>query len=185
MDLEATVLETTTLETTALENTTLENTVTELAPALLRYCLGRTACPQLAEEVAQDALSALVDRWRRHGPPRNPAAFAFAIARRRAGRANFRRALLNPLEMVSELAGREPDPADLAERRAELVEVRRALAHLAPKDREVLLLVAVAELDQRTIAATLGISRSAVKMRLHRARKRLTELMEVAHEPAC
>ena len=69
-----------------------------LAPRLVAYATGRTGCRSTGEDVAQDALTALVVRWKRHGPPESPEAFAFAIARRRAGRAVLRRALTRPLE---------------------------------------------------------------------------------------
>jgi hypothetical protein len=38
----------------------------------------------MAEDIAHDALTGLVRRWRNHGPPDSPEAFAFAIAKRRA-----------------------------------------------------------------------------------------------------
>ena len=73
-------------------------------------CLGRTGDAALAEEVAQDALAALVERWRRAGAPDCPAAFAFAVARRRAGRLMLRRRLLEPLQRLREAASRLPGP---------------------------------------------------------------------------
>ena len=78
----------------------LDAAVAELAPRLVAYATGRTGCRSTGEDVAQDALTALVVRWKRHGPPESPEAFAFAIARRRAGRAVLRRALTRPLEFV-------------------------------------------------------------------------------------
>jgi len=47
----------------------LEDVVAELAPGLLRYAKARTRSTELAEDVAQEALVALVARWRRFGPP--------------------------------------------------------------------------------------------------------------------
>src|SRR5438874_9752056 len=62
----------------------LETAVAALAPRLVAYATGRTGCRSTAEDIAQDALVALVLRWRRFGPPESPDAFVFAIARRRA-----------------------------------------------------------------------------------------------------
>ncbi len=76
----------------------LEAVATALAPRLIGYVLARTGCRGTAEDIAQDALTALVRRWRQIGPPESPDAFAFAIARRRAGRAVARRALLAPID---------------------------------------------------------------------------------------
>ena len=71
-----------------LPSVDLDAAVAALAPRLVAYATGRTGCRSTGEDVAQDALTALVGRWRRHGPPDSPEAFAFAIARRRAGRAS-------------------------------------------------------------------------------------------------
>lgn len=157
----------------------LEATVNELAPQLLRYCLGQTRDMALAEEVAQDALTALVQRWRRQGPPDCPAAFAFAIARRRAFRLTFQRRLLQPLHALLDGHSEAPDPETRAVSRTELGRTLAALRRLSGKDREALLLAAAGELGLGETARVLGISLSALKMRIHRARKRLQQLLEV------
>ena len=79
----------------------LEAVVTALAPRLIGYVFARTGCHGIAEDIAQDALTALVRRWRQQlGPPESPDAFAFAIGRRRAGRALARRALMAPIDAL-------------------------------------------------------------------------------------
>lgn len=156
----------------------LEATVRELAPQLLRYALGQTGDAALAEEVAQDALTALVQRWRRHGPPDCPAAFAFAIAKRRAFRAGFQRRLLQPIQALFEGASPLPGPEEQAAGRTDLGHTLAAMRRLPGKDREALLLVAAGELGLAESARVLGISLSALKMRVHRARKRLAQLLE-------
>jgi RNA polymerase sigma factor (sigma-70 family) len=170
----------------------LDATVEALAPRLLRYCLGRTGSAEAAEEVAQDALAALVGRWRRHGPPESPAAFAFAVARRRAWRAVVRRRLLLPLAALTDGHGGRGAgiPAELAHpstardqeeqavARGEVARTLAALHRLPGRDREALLLVAGGELATEEAARLLGVSRSAFKMRIHRARKRLSDLLE-------
>ena len=52
----------------------LEATVAALAPRLIRYGTGCTGDPSIGEEAAQEALAALVSRWRRHGAPESPEA---------------------------------------------------------------------------------------------------------------
>lgn len=170
----------------------LEATVAELAPRVLRYCLGRTGAPEVAEEVAQDALAALVGRWRRRGPPESPEAFVFAVARRRAFRAAVRRRLLLPVAALTDghfrsaRAVSEPaSPPGMEERieaRDELARTLAALRRLASRDREALLLVAAGGLGTAEAARVLGVSPSAFKMRVHRARRRLTELLEVSDD---
>ncbi|MFP3939228.1 MAG: RNA polymerase sigma factor [Thermoanaerobaculia bacterium] len=177
----------------------LETTVRGLAPRLLRYCLGRTGSAEQAEEVAQEALAALVGRWRRHGPPDSPEGFVFAVARRRAVRAGLWRRLLLPLSALGNghddapdprapaardpavsagSAGTDPNPLERLDRRRELARVLAALRRLPGRDREALLLAAAGELSTPEAARVLGISTSAFKMRLHRARRRLAALLE-------
>lgn len=178
----------------------LDATVEALAPRLLRFCLGRTGSPEAAEEAAQDALAALVGRWRRHGPPESPAAFVFAVARRRAWRAAVRRRLLLPLAALADghrvrgaavaeagpapvpFQAKEPDLERRAVARDEAVRTLAALRRLPARDREALLLVAAGELGTEEAARVVGVSRSAFKMRVHRARKRLSELLEASDE---
>jgi RNA polymerase sigma factor (sigma-70 family) len=155
----------------------LEAAVAALAPRLVAYATGRTGCRSTGEDIAQDALTALVLRWRRHGPPESVEAFVFAIARRRAGRVVIRRALTRPLDSV--LAARGADHGvESYERRAELQTVMRAMKRLRRSDREVLLLRAAGELSLEEIALITRSSTAAVKMRLHRARERLTDLLQ-------
>jgi RNA polymerase sigma-70 factor (ECF subfamily) len=161
-----------------MDLTDLDGAVRELAPQLLRYSLGRTGDAGLAEEVAQDALAALVQRWRRHGPPECPAAFAFAVARRRAGRLNLQRRLLEPLHALLDGHSPLPGPEEIATRRTDLGRTLRAMRKLPGRDREALLLVGAGDLGPTEGARVLGISVSALKMRLHRARKRLLQILE-------
>lgn len=169
----------------------LHEAVHELAPRLLRFALGRYGVggAAVAEEASQDALAALVQRWRAHGPPDAPEAFAFTVLRRRLARARVRRALTRPLETLR--GADEHDPAVAPDRRAgardELRGVRTAVEALAPKLREALLLVSVGELDTKSAADVLGISRSALKMRVSRARRQLRDQLSdpirgVTHE---
>src|SRR5687768_5599302 len=53
----------------------LDAALAALAPRLVAYATGRTGCRSTGEDVAQDALAALVVRWTRHGPPESPEAF--------------------------------------------------------------------------------------------------------------
>lgn len=155
----------------------LEATARVLAPGLLAYAFARTGCRSTAEDVAQDALVALVQCWHRGGPPDSPEAFVFAIAKRRAAGATARRALLAPLDGILARAHTDLGADIVYERRAELESVLRALRRLPRRDREVLLLSAAGELQTAEVATVTGATPAAVKMRLHRARRRLAELL--------
>jgi RNA polymerase sigma factor (sigma-70 family) len=159
----------------------LDATVRQLAPKVLGYCMLETGDAALAEEISQDTLTALVQRWRRYGPPDSPAAFVFAIARRRSARAVVRRRLWLPLEFALAVLDRRADPEQRAIRMSERYLLVQALARLGRADRQVLLLLAVGEIGVEEAAGLLGISMSAVKMRALRARRRLRELLEAGN----
>jgi DNA-directed RNA polymerase specialized sigma24 family protein len=62
-----------------------------------------------------------------------------------------------------------------------LQEALRALGKLTERDREAILLAADPELAVEEAAQVLGINASAFKMRVHRARQRLSSLMEMGY----
>ena len=159
----------------------LERTVGELAPRVLRYANARLGDPALAEDVAQESLAALVRACRNGGAPDSAEAFVFAIARRRAGRAAWRRRLWAPIELAAGARSGAPSPEARAIARDESARVKSALAQLASRDREAILLVAIGGLTMADAAAAQGLSISAVKMRVSRARARLAALLEERH----
>lgn len=75
-----------------------------------------------------------------------------------------------------------PDPLQTAEACASLNRTLAALQHLDEIDRTALVLFCHEGLSQREISGVLGISETAVKLRIHRARLRLLELLEDNHE---
>ena len=162
---------------------TLDAVVADLAPRLLRYCTARTRDAAAADEIAQDSLTALIRRWQRQGPPASPGAFVFAIARRRAWRVVFARRLRTPLASVSARADTRANPERRALARSECERVLEEIRRLPRRDREALLLVAAAGLDADQAADALGISATAFRMRLSRARQRLTARLQEPREP--
>jgi RNA polymerase sigma-70 factor, ECF subfamily len=161
----------------------LESAVERLAPELLRFCTGLTRDRAEGEEVAQEALTALVRYWRQHGPPESPAAFAYTVARRQALRWQRRLRRFLPAEVLEE----RRDPSPSAETRSiqgqRLRETLEVLGRLGVRDREAILLAADPEMGVSEAAGILGIAPSAFKMRVHRARQRLSSLLEKRHEP--
>ncbi|MFD2026021.1 RNA polymerase sigma factor [Promicromonospora aerolata] len=139
--------------------------------ALLSYAVRRVAEPaDAADVVAESFLVA----WRRiddvpAGTDARP--WMFGVARRvmaNARRSDRRRMALAD-RLRNHLTDVVPPPAD------PVSDVERALARLSDDDQELLRLVAWEELARDEIALVLGISRTAVRVRLHRARKRLTD----------
>jgi RNA polymerase sigma-70 factor, ECF subfamily len=159
----------------------LDGTLSDLAPRVLRYLVARLGDASLAEEIAQESLTALVRCCRNGGAPESAEAFVFAVARRRLGRAVWRRRLWVSIDQATGSRDGGPSPESRAIARVEEERVRAALAKLARRDREAILLVAVGEMSIAEAGDVLGISLSAVKMRVHRARARLAELLEDRH----
>ena len=80
-------------------------------------------------------------------------------------------------ELVADDAIETPAPDRPAEQTADRDELSRHLAALPPGQRAVVVLKDVYGLSCREIGAELGIEEGAVKVRLHRARKRLQEAL--------
>ena len=152
-----------------------------LAPRLIAYGVARTGSLPAAEDVAQEALLALVRRWRKAGPPESAAAFVFAIARRRVRRVLARRALMVPLDVLRGREARAPSVEEAYVTRAELRSALTDLRALPRRDREALLLRAIGGLSYEEISSVGGSSVAAIKMRVSRARRRLNEFQEEAN----
>jgi RNA polymerase sigma-70 factor (ECF subfamily) len=90
----------------------------------------------------------------------------------------LQRRLLEPLTALLDGRSPLPDPERSATLRTELGRTLRALRRLPGRDREALLLVGAGDLGPTEGARVLGISVSALKMRVHRARQRLLRLLE-------
>jgi len=110
-----------------------------LAPRLIAYGLARTGSLPHAEDVAQEVLLALLRRWQKAGPPESPAAFVFAIARRRVRRILARRALMLPMDVLRGREARTPPVEDAYVTRTELRSALTDLRALPRRDREALL----------------------------------------------
>jgi RNA polymerase sigma-70 factor (ECF subfamily) len=98
-------------------------------------------------------------------------AYLFAIARNlylRGGRPQSRRA-----EMPEDVADAAPGPHEEAAGRQEMEAVMAALQELPEGDRAALLMRAEDGLSYGEIAAVLGVSEAAARVRVHRARVKL------------
>jgi RNA polymerase sigma factor (sigma-70 family) len=146
---------------------------------ILRYVYARLG-PELAEDVtAETFLAAFQARGRYDGawPSARPWLYGIAVRQIRW----HRRAEARRLRLLRSALADGPVP-DHGERVAERVTAARlgprlaaAMAALPPLDRELLLLVAWAELSYAEAAAALCTTDSAVKARLHRIRVRMRQ----------
>lgn len=146
--------------------------------ALLSYALRRVSDPADAADVIAETFTTA---WRRiEDVPDGARArlWLFGVARRVLAnhhRSQRRRdALADRLrDTLAEVVVREPADSGLAQ----------ALVRLRDDDRELLRLLAWEQLTQEEIAVVLGLSRPAVRVRLHRARRRLRALLDDLDQP--
>ncbi|WP_308170092.1 RNA polymerase sigma factor [Acrocarpospora catenulata] len=146
-------------------------------PDLLAYVRRRTDSP----DDAADALAeTFTTAWRRiHELPPGPEArlWLYGVARRvlaNQRRGEIRRSVL-AARLREELTVWDEGPPD-----HDHDAVRAAFHRLSPDDRELLALVSWEGLTAPEIAAVMGCSRGAVRIRLHRARKRLARELDSA-----
>jgi RNA polymerase sigma-70 factor, ECF subfamily len=161
---------------------TLEAALSDLAPRVLRYCVGYMGDRSLGEEVAQESLAVLVKEWRTSGRPRNPDAFVFTVAKRRARRVLFQRSLLLPLDYLTNHRQLGLDPERQAIEKDERTRLLSAIRRLPRAEREAVLLVIGDGQTLHEAAELSGASLSAMKMRLSRARQRLLLLVNDHNE---
>jgi RNA polymerase sigma-70 factor (ECF subfamily) len=127
------------------------------------------------EDAVQEALSRA---WRkRHScrQPEAPDAWVAQIARREALRLAARR---RPLVELDAVEHETRDAADGPEADVSTLDLRRALRVLPAEDRRLIGLRYVADLTQPQVAQALDLPEGTAKIRLHRVRKRLRDLLE-------
>ena len=135
--------------------------------------------PGRAEEVLQETFLRVYKDRAAFRPVATFKTWAFTIARNLCLdilRSAPRR-LEVPANPLPEVADPAPTPLDQLDRAEREAAVRRALAELSAEDREVLVLSRYHGLRYREIAAIVGASEDAVKMRAHRALTRLRNLL--------
>jgi RNA polymerase sigma factor (sigma-70 family) len=138
----------------------------------------RTLCstPEDAEDAAQEALILL---YRKIGTLRATAALGswmFSIVRNEC----IRRSRLTLSRPVSP-AMDEPSAEDAALARLEIERIVDSIAGLPPEQRAVLVLRDIQGLSGAATAQALGLSRPAMKSRLHRGRETLRSRLTTPH----
>jgi RNA polymerase sigma factor (sigma-70 family) len=146
--------------------------------------LARLGERQAVDEVMQEVALAAVAQRSPLVDPSKVGAWLHRLAvrqsllhRRRLGRQHK---LVDRYTGVRDDSSPAPDPLEwlVLDERRQLV--REALARLAPRDAEVLLLKYVEGFSYRELAVRLGVGESAIEARLHRARARLREALAVS-----
>lgn len=140
---------------------------------LLAYAVRRVADPADAADVVAETFLVAWRRLEDVPPGAQARPWLFGVARRVL--ANLRRGERRRIALADRLRDAVvevvPGPGE------GLSDVERAVADLGETDQEILRLHAWDELAHDEIALVLGLSRGAVRVRLHRARRRLAERM--------
>ncbi|RSN68485.1 MULTISPECIES: RNA polymerase sigma factor [Actinomadura] len=164
---------------TAGRKARFEAVYTALYEPILGYVLRRCTSPDDAADVVAEIFTVA---WRRlDDVPEGDAArlWLYGVARRvlarhweKEARRRKRTAPLHP-ELRDELAAAADEFVDTSA-------VAQAFAGLSESDRELLRLVAWEGLGHAEVAAVLGCSAGTARVRLHRARKRLSRRLHSA-----
>jgi RNA polymerase sigma-70 factor (ECF subfamily) len=147
---------------------------------LLAFChavaRSQTDVAHEAEEAAQEAVARV---WRFRDACRlrsDPRPWVATIVRREVRRLGAARRARNEV-LVDEVPEPAAECAHLS-RTADRAAVSAALASLPAGDRRILLLRYGRDMTQPAIARALGVPEGTVKIRLHRARRRLRAVMQ-------
>jgi len=133
------------------------------------FCLGMLGDSDEAEDAVQETLLGALDAMPRYRAETSVRSWLLAIARHKCLDRLRRRAVRHTSELR--------DPADGAADPVDIEWVRRGLTDLAEGDRAAVLLKYAAGLTFEEVAAALGVSLSAAKMRTIRALERLRKRM--------
>ena len=160
--------------------------VEHFAPRVRAMALVRTRDPDLAKDLTQETLLAVLQAFRK-GQVRDRdrvAGFVCGVARNVINN-HKRRSLKHPETPLDEETRRLPrrqeaDDDDPERRRL----MARALGTLSPTDRQVLLLTLVEGLKPGQIAQKIGVSADVARTRKSRALKRVLEVIDAQSQNA-
>lgn len=151
--------------------------VEQYQASVFRLAMVWTRCPQDAEDVLQETFLSVYKGAAGFRGDASPRTWLFRIARNAAFHLGLRTARQQAevsLESLGELAGWNADnPEELAARAERAEWLARAMRDLPGEDREILTLRELEGLSGEETAGVLGLSLTAMKSRLHRARLRL------------
>jgi RNA polymerase sigma factor (sigma-70 family) len=148
---------------------------------VVNYGRRRLGDPEASAELAQEVF---VVAWRRRAEvPDRSLPWLYGVARRLlANQWRARRAAPEMVPYTDTHRPRATTPLG-ADGTAAIADIRAALASLSDLDQEILRLVGWEELTVAESAEVLGCTRTAAAVRLHRARRRLTEAMSTPIRP--
>lgn len=151
------------------------------APELLRIARHLTGDRADAEDVLQSTFLAVIERAETHDPARPALPWMIGILARQAGLVRRKRsslARLSAAEELDEARAREVEsPSRVAERREFAERLGVALAQLPSSTRTLVEAHLFDELAGSVLAARVGVTHGAVRVRLHRALSLLRRML--------
>ena len=145
------------------------------ASAVFRFAWGLCGNRNCAEDLVSETFVRLLTKAPRI---RTRTALAYLLATARNTYLNGQRRQSREVELPDEIAAPQYDPDGHLDDRARLETVIAALGDLPEGERAALLLRIDHELPYEEIAVALDISVGAAKVRVHRARLRLSEALD-------
>ena len=133
----------------------------------------RTGDYYLAGDILQESFTRYLENYGADG--QNPA-LLYTIARNAA--VDGRRKQGRDTPLIDEPEFSQPNPETQMLVREDYRRVMAAMQEMAPEERDVLALVVSSDLSYREIARITGTSEGNVKVRVHRARVKLREMMK-------
>ena len=162
----------------SIDRSAVDRLVVEHLPAALRFALRLTGDADVAEDVVQEALCLVLQRWRSY---RGEASFGtwllqIVVNVDRDRRRRQRGVLPMP---AAEVVSNTAPPVEQAAADELHARVRAAIGRLPQRQREVALLSLGEGLPAREVARVLDITEANVYTCLHLARKRIAESIGV------
>ena len=140
-------------------------------PRLARALFLLTGDREEADDLAQEAMARVFERWARVASMDSPVGYAYRTALNLQRKRVRRLAIWRRLQPFDRSAGVR-DPLAAARRRSEVGEM---LATLPPKLREALVLVEWLGMSPEETGSALGIEAVSARVRVHRAKAALRE----------
>ncbi|HWG39896.1 MAG TPA: sigma-70 family RNA polymerase sigma factor [Candidatus Acidoferrales bacterium] len=162
-------------ELRALDVTTEAHFVAYFSKILHNKLRRRLMCPEHIKDVQQETLLRAWAAVRAEGGIRQPerfGAFVSSVCNNILRESYRSRARTKPLgDLTSDPADQSPAPDGMLLAEETKLQVRRVLAKLPPKDRNILRAVFFEQRDKNEVCRELGVSREYLRVLLHRAKQ--------------
>jgi RNA polymerase sigma-70 factor (ECF subfamily) len=158
------------------QNEQFKRDLVELIPFLRAFARSLCGKPDMADDLAQEALAKAWQSRSTFAPGTNLKAWLFTILRNQFY--SERRRAWRQAPWDQEAAERLPDATSEQSWAAELSDTARALSSLSDEQREALILVGAGGFSYEAAAAICNCAVGTVKSRVARARKSLMSILE-------